>query len=297
MMKDVTDTPLPQLPPRMPESHKGDYGRLLLVGGSRGMAGAIGLAGMAALRSGAGLVTLVVPRSIQATVARFDPSLMTLAGGGADEAAVGGEVAVAIRALAEEVDVIAVGPGLGRATETARLVHSLYHYVGLPMVVDADGLNGLAEQPARLASPAGPRVLTPHPGEFARLTGERPVTDTAGRAEQAARLCHHDASSQTVVVLKGHQTVICDGRKYAVNSTGNPGMATGGTGDCLTGMIGALIGQGLSPWEAARLGVYLHGQAGDRAAAALGPVSMIASDLICYLPEVFNKDSRSKNGR
>jgi NAD(P)H-hydrate epimerase len=257
------------------------------------MAGAIGLAGLAALRSGAGLVTLVVPRSIQVTVASFEPSVMTLAVGGADEDALGGEAAVAIRALAEEVDVIAVGPGLGRATETVRLVHSLYHHVRLPMVVDADGLNGLAEQPARLVSPAGPRVLTPHPGEFARLTGERPVTDTVGRAEQAARLSRQDASSQTVVVLKGHQTVICDWQKYAVNSTGNPGMATGGTGDCLTGMIGALIGQGLSPWDAARLGVHLHGQAGDRAAAVLGQVSMIASDLIRYLPEVFRTYPRT----
>jgi NAD(P)H-hydrate epimerase len=271
------------------------------------MAGAIGLAGMAALRSGAGLVTLMVPQSIQATVASFEPSAMTLAAGtlaagtlaagtlAAETLPVGtghedvlrGEDARAIREAARQATVVALGPGLGRATETARLVHSLYHHIRQPLIVDADGLNALAEQTTLLKSPAGPRVLTPHPGEFMRLAGERVVTHTAGRAEQASRLCHQDKQGRTVVVLKGHQTVICDGRQYAVNSTGNPGMATGGAGDCLTGMIAALIGQGLSPWDAARLGAYLHGLAGDMAAEALGPVSMIASDLIRYLPEVF----------
>ncbi len=285
MMEDVTDSPLPCLPPRVPESHKGDYGRVLLVGGSRGMAGAMGLAGMAALRSGAGLVTLLVPRSIQATVAGFEPSAMTLAAG-SDPDRLGGNDAGAIRTAAEQATVIALGPGLGRAPETVRLVHTLNHHIDGPLVIDADGLNGLAEQSAQRQKPAGPRVLTPHPGEFFRLTGEPVVADKAGRAEQAARLCLQHGQG-TVVVLKGHQTVICEGQKYAVNATGNPGMATGGTGDCLTGMIAALIGQGLSPWDAARLGVHLHGLAGDLAAAALGQVSMIASDLIRYLPEVF----------
>ena len=238
-------------------------------------------------------MTLLVPRSIQATVASFEPSAMTLAVGAAHADILSIEAARAIRAAAQQATVVALGPGLGRATETARLVHLLYHQLRQPLVVDADGLNALAEQPAQLVAPAGPRVLTPHPGEFARLLGERPVTNAAERAEQAARLCRqdlqNDGQGRTVVVLKGHQTVICDGQKYAVNATGNPGMATGGTGDCLTGMIAALIGQGLSPWDAARLGVHLHGQAGDRAAAALGQVSMIASDLVRYLPEVFKR--------
>jgi len=291
-MQDVTDTPLPSLPPRAPESHKGDYGRLLLVGGSPGLAGAIGLAGMAALRSGAGLVTLLVPRSIQATVAGFEPSMMTL---GMGAQSVGGEGVLrkedagAIRAAAQQATVVGLGPGLGRAAETVRLVHALYHHLRGPLVVDADGLYGLAEQPTLLQSPAGPRVLTPHPGEFARFTGQPVVASTGGRVEQAALLSRRDGQGGTIVVLKGHRTVICDGRKYAVNATGNPGMATGGTGDCLTGMIAALIGQGLSPWDAARLGVHLHGLAGDRSAAALGPVSMIASDLIRYLPAVFKE--------
>lgn len=294
-MEDVTDKPLPQLPLRAVESHKGDYGHVLLVGGSQGMAGAIGLAGMAALRSGAGLVTLMVPRSIQATVAGYEPSMMTLAADEAGEDSLGCEVAKTVREAAQQADVVALGPGLGRAAKTVRLVHTLYHQVGQTMVVDADGLNGLAEQPAQLKSPAGPRVLTPHPGEFARLIGERVAPDVAGRVEQAARLCCQarlcspSSSNQTIVVLKGHQTVICDGQMFAINSTGNPGMATGGSGDCLTGILAALIGQGLSPWEAARLGVHLHGRAGDLAAEALGQVSMIASDLIRYLPEVFKE--------
>ena len=300
MMEDKTDQPLPQLPVRAAESHKGDYGRVFMVGGSRGMAGAIGLAGMAALRSGAGLVTLMVPQSIQATVASYEPSVMTLgvgacAAGEADEDSLGSENADAIRSAASQATVVALGPGLGRAARTVRLIHSLYHQVQQTLVVDADGLNGLAEQPALLKSPSGPRVLTPHPGEFARLMGEQVAKNTNGRVEQAARLCSQacrrprTSSDQTIVVLKGYQTVICDGLQYAINSTGNPGMATGGTGDCLTGILTALIGQGFSPWEATRLGVYLHGRAGDLAAEALGQVSMIASDLIQYLPQAFKE--------
>jgi ADP-dependent NAD(P)H-hydrate dehydratase len=300
MMEDKTDQPLPQLPVRAAESHKGDYGRVFMVGGSRGMAGAIGLAGMAALRSGAGLVTLMVPQSIQATVASYEPSVMTLGvracvAGEVDEDSLGSENADAIRSAASQATVVALGPGLGRAAKTVRLIHSLYHQVQQTLVVDADGLNGLAEQPALLKSPSGPRVLTPHPGEFARLMGEQVAKNTNGRVEQAARLCSQvcrrprTSSDQTIVVLKGYQTVICDGLQYAINSTGNPGMATGGTGDCLTGILAALIGQGLSPWEATRLGVYLHGRAGDLVAEALGQVSMIASDLIQYLPQAFKE--------
>jgi ADP-dependent NAD(P)H-hydrate dehydratase len=258
------------------------------------------------LRSGAGLVTLMVPQSIQATVASYEPSVMTLgvgagaaggdgAAGEAGEDSLGSENADAIRAAASQATVVALGPGLGRAARTVRLIHSLYHQVQQTLVVDADGLNGLAEQPALLKSPSGPRVLTPHPGEFARLMGEQVANNTTGRVEQAARMCSqvcrrsHTSSDQTIVVLKGHQTVICDGLQYAINATGNPGMATGGTGDCLTGILAALIGQGMSPWEAARLGVYLHGRAGDLAAEALGQVSMIASDLIHCLPQAFKE--------
>jgi ADP-dependent NAD(P)H-hydrate dehydratase len=182
---------------------------------------------------------------------------------------------------------VALGPGLGTAPDSAGLVHELYCRVAQPMVVDADGLNALAHDLDQFSSPVAPRILTPHPGEFQRLAGEKCATDRAERAAQAAKLCQRDSTGQTIVVLKGHQTIVTDGRQYAVNTTGNAGMATGGTGDCLTGVIVALLAQGLSPWEAARLGTHIHGLAGDLAAAELGQVSMIASDLVDYLPAAF----------
>jgi NAD(P)H-hydrate epimerase len=135
--------------------------------------------------------------------------------------------------------------------------------------------------------PAGPRILTPHPGEFARLTGMHPAPSLHERAEQVVRLCQRDESGQTIVVLKGHRTLVCNATQFAENQTGNPGMATGGAGDCLTGVIAALLAQRLGAWSAARLGVHVHGIAGDLAAEELGQVSLIASDLHTYLPQAF----------
>lgn len=286
-LTDVTAEPLPMLLPRSVDTHKGDYGRVLVVGGSRGMAGAAALAGKAALRSGAGLVTLAVPRSIQATVASFEPAYMTLSIGAADDDSLRGEDVDDVLQAADRMTAIALGPGLGMASYTVGLVHDLYCRIAQPMVVDADGLNSLAQDLDQIRSPVAPRILTPHPGEFQRLAGEKCAADPAERAAQAAKLCQRDDTGQTIVVLKGHHTIVTDGRQYSVNSTGNAGMATGGTGDCLTGMIAALLAQGLSSWEAARLGVCVHGLAGDLAASELGEVSMIASDLIDFLPLAF----------
>jgi NAD(P)H-hydrate epimerase len=175
--------------------------------------------------------------------------------------------------LAETATAVALGPGLGRSEELTQLVDQLYRQIACPMVVDADALNALSEQPAALDGAGGPRVLTPHPGEFKRLSN--------GRYGSAGELA---ARTGAVVVLKGHQTEVADGRRTFHNTTGNPGMATGGSGDVLTGLITALICQGLSAWEAARLGVHIHGLAGDLAAAELGEVGMIASDLVRFLP-------------
>jgi NAD(P)H-hydrate epimerase len=286
-LADVSAEPMPKLLPRAADSHKGDYGRVLVVGGSRGMSGAPALAGKAALRSGAGLVTLAVPRSIQATVASFEPSYMTLSFGSTDDDSLRGEDVDDLLQAADRMSAIALGPGLGTASDTVGLVHDLYGRIEQPMVVDADGLNALAQDLEQLRTSVAPRILTPHPGEFQRLAGEKCAADLAERAEQAAELSRRDDSARTIVVLKGHHSIVTDGRQYAVNSTGNPGMATGGTGDCLTGVIVALLAQGLSPWEAARLGVHVHGLAGDLAAAALGQVSLTASDLIDFLPRAF----------
>jgi ADP-dependent NAD(P)H-hydrate dehydratase len=283
-LEDLTETPLPLLPPRAAESHKGDFGRALLVGGSRGMSGAIALAGLAALRSGAGLVTLAVPACVQDIVASIEPSYMTTglpdANGQFAEA-----VAERISGMAPSATAIAIGPGLGRSDVLTEFVGTLYSVLSAPMVIDADALVALAKQSALLAKPGGPRIVTPHPGEFARLTGEAP--QISKRIPAAAELARKDTSGQTSVVLKGHETVITDGRRYAINRTGNPGMATGGAGDVLTGIITALLCQGLAPFDAARLGAHVHGLAGDLAAEALGQVSMIASDLIDYLSKAF----------
>jgi NAD(P)H-hydrate epimerase len=291
-LDDITHTPLPQLPPRHADSHKGDYGRALLVGGSRGMSGAIALAGRAALRSGAGLATLAVPNAIQHIVAALEPSYMThgLADNGAE---IDPAAASQIVDLASHATAVALGPGLGRSTAVTDLVRRLYREIAVPMVVDADALFALAERPESLAEAGCPRILTPHPGEFARLTGER--YDSRRRLEAAPQLARfvgeaalaagHSAS--TIIVLKGHRSVVTDGTRVSVNQTGNPGMATGGSGDVLTGIITALLCQGLTSFDAARLGVHVHGLAGDLAARELGQISLIASDLIDYLPQAF----------
>lgn len=288
---DATTTPLERLAPRRIDSHKGDFGSVLVLAGSRGMAGAAAITGMATLRSGAGLVTVATPASVQATVASYSPCYMTVPlvqdeDGVADLANI-----VDLAGARERFDVWAVGPGLGRSEGVAELVAQLYRTVPRPMVVDADGLNALAMASARnprvLDKPAGPRVLTPHPGEFQRLVGSAAASDAAERASQAVELCRRDSSGATVVLLKGHETVICDSQRFAVNGTGNPGMATGGTGDCLTGVTAALLAQGMPAWDAARLAAHVHGLAGDLAAAKLGQISLIATDLLDYLPQAF----------
>lgn len=281
----MNDPSLPLLPPRAPLAHKGNFGLALLVGGSRGMAGAVSLAGMAALRGGAGLVRLAVPDACLDTVAAFEPSYMTLPLP-SDRA---GRISVAacekILEAAATATVVACGPGLGRSPGLQVMMCELYTSLPLPMVFDADALNALAARRDVLDRPGGPRILTPHPGEFARLLGRVhvPAEERQMLAADLAWRCN------VVVVLKGHRTLITDGRHHATNSTGNPGMATGGTGDVLTGLITALACQHLSPFDAARLGVYLHGLAGDHAAAELSQEAMIASDLIRFLPYAFRE--------
>jgi ADP-dependent NAD(P)H-hydrate dehydratase len=282
---DQTTTPLPRLPVRDPNSHKGDYGRALLIGGSRGMSGAIALAGRATLRSGAGLVTLAVPRCVQDIVAAMEPSYMTHALPD-DEGHIIASSADDLLALTDGATAVALGPGLGRSPSMVSFAERLVREVTQPMVVDADALVALAERPAALAAARGPRILTPHPGEFARLTGK--PYDEKDRTNAAAAL----ASDNVIVVLKGYHTVVTDGTRFSLNQTGNPGMATGGSGDVLTGVITGLLCQGLSPFDAARLGTHIHGLAGDLAAADLGQVSLIASDLIGYLPKAFQTFDR-----
>jgi ADP-dependent NAD(P)H-hydrate dehydratase len=276
---------LPHLPPRRPDSHKGDYGRALLIGGSRGMAGAISLAGMACLRSGAGLVRIAAPDNAVNTIAEFEPSYMVTPLP-CDERSgdlIAADVQSELKKLLNWATCFAIGPGLGQSADKTALVHWLYKTAKQPVVVDADGLNALAEKTDELAGKAGPRILTPHPGEFARLSD----TGADSRDMQIAAARKLAFEKQVIVLLKGNRTFITNGSDEAINQTGNPGMATGGCGDVLTGIITALVCQGLTPFDAAVLGAHVHGLAGDLAAEDLGQVSLIARDLLQFLPQAF----------
>ncbi len=278
---------LPALPPRPADSHKGDYGRALIIGGSLGMAGSISLAGMAALRTGAGLVTLAVPNRCLDVVAGFEPSYMTIPLPSDAEGRVAAGSAELLLDRAAISTCVGLGPGLGRSASLDQCVARLYRKITVPLVVDADGLNALAVQPDRLRVPGGVRVLTPHPVEFRRLTGGA----VASRSVECQRAHALAAECGVIVLLKGHETYITDGTTEYVNTTGNPGMATGGAGDVLTGMIVALLGQGMIPFDATCLAAHLHGRAGDLAAASRGEASMIARDIIDFLPAAMQEVS------
>ncbi len=281
----MSDSPLPRLPKRKPESHKGHYGRGLLVGGSQGMTGAIALAGIAALRSGAGLVNLAVPDVCLATVAATEPSYTTTPLASDDAGRISESAGRILLDLASKSTAVACGPGLGRSSGLSALMAKVYTHLKEPTVIDADGLNALAESPEVLEKPGGPRILTPHVGEFSRLVGRSHVNLEQCNS-MAVELAAHWG---VVIVMKSHRTLITDGKQSFTNTRGNPGMATGGSGDVLTGVITALLCQGLAPLDAARLGVHVHGLAGDLAAEDVGQVSLMASDLLEYLPAAFQE--------
>ena len=277
--------PLPVLPPRAADSHKGDFGRAILIGGSRGMAGAISLAGMGALRGGAGLVRLAVPNACADVVASFEPSYTTIPLPCDDQGRLQFRPAMFQDAI-QPATCIAFGPGVGRSPDLNETANWLYTQIPQPMVIDADGLNALSDRLEPLASPGGPRILTPHPGEFARLAKLTQPLDWDSQARLASEMA---ARFGVVIVLKGSRSLITNGTRNVRNLTGNPGMATGGSGDVLTGLITALVCQGLSPFDAAYLGCHVHGLAGDLAAEKFGQVSLIARDLIDFLPGAFRQ--------
>ncbi|MDR3639455.1 MAG: NAD(P)H-hydrate dehydratase [Isosphaeraceae bacterium] len=276
---------LPTLPKRPQDSHKGMYGSILVLAGGRGMAGAAGLSGASALRSGAGLVRVASAAEVQPTVASYEPSYMTyplindhdgLVRFGANRAT--------LEKLLERTDVLAVGPGLGQSDEIVELVRWVVEEVKVPTVLDADALNALAADTQILSRAKRPIVLTPHPGECARLLGTTTAEVQANRERSATDLAW---AENVVVVLKGARTLVTDGTRLYVNATGNPGMATGGAGDVLTGVIAGLIGQKLPAFEAAQLGVYVHGLAGDIARDHDGEIGMIAGDIVDALADAF----------
>src|SRR5918995_1548331 len=264
------------VPARAADSHKGDFGRVLVIAGSLGKTGAAHLVALGALRSGAGLVTIATPRSCVSTLAAMMPEYMTEA---LEETAAGTiEFGAADRVLDMKADIICIGPGLGQDPSTAAFVQAVVERSGVPLVVDADALNAFSGDPERLAGRDGVDVIiTPHPGEMARLLNVSVEAVQHDRLEHAREFA---AARRVHVVLKGHRTIIAgpEGRSF-VNLTGNAGMATGGTGDLLTGMIGAWFAQILDPERACKLAVYLHGTAGDLAEADEGEAALIASDL------------------
>jgi NAD(P)H-hydrate epimerase len=277
---------IPVLPKRPIDSHKGLYGSILVLAGGRGMAGAAALAGAGALRSGAGLVRVACPSEVQPTVASFEPSYMTYPlPCDSDGLVAFPESRPALERLLEHADVLATGPGLGRSTALDELVRWLVQEVAQPAVLDADALNALAGRAEVLRGRTAPRILTPHPGEFARLTGRSTAEIQADREGHALSFA---LEYGVILVLKGARTIVTDGQRLYVNETGNPGMATGGAGDVLTGVIAALLGQKLPPFDAAQLGVYAHGFAGDIARDQNGEAGLIAGDIVDALADAFD---------
>ncbi|RDV83254.1 NAD(P)H-hydrate dehydratase [Ammonifex thiophilus] len=270
------------LPSRPPTAHKGNFGHVLVVGGSRGMIGAACLTAAAAMRAGAGLVTLAVPRSWQEIAAAKLTEVMTLGLPETPEGQLSCAAWESLKPLLPRFTVCALGPGLGRHPETVELVKRMVAEIDLPLVLDADGINAFAGEAHLLKRRSSPLILTPHPGEMARLLGVKAAELADKRVEVAERAARE---WEAVVVLKGARTVVAAPDGYTgINSTGNPGMATGGTGDVLTGVIAALWAQGLDPFRAAAAGVYLHGLAGDLAAEEKGEAGLVAGDLLEKLP-------------
>ena len=269
---------LSMLPDRKPDTHKGNYGRVLLLCGSKGYTGAAALAAMGALRSGAGLVYLGVPESIYAieAVKLTEPVVFALpdANGMLSEAAI-----IPVMDMLNRMDAVLIGPGLGRADAVRSVVKALLEHASCPVVVDADGINLLAGHKDILRGRTAPTILTPHMGEFAGIGGNLKADRKSAAAEMARDL-------GAVIVLKGHGTVVTDGNACYLNPTGNPGMAVGGSGDVLAGMIVSLLGQGLTAMDAAACSVWLHGAAGDACAGSIGMYGMLPTDMLAQIPRL-----------
>ncbi|MEM7584438.1 MAG: NAD(P)H-hydrate dehydratase [Acidobacteriota bacterium] len=268
-------------------SHKGDYGHVLLIGGSPGKAGAMVLAARAAVRGGAGLVTAAVPAPILPTVDGGSVESMTLALPAAHDGELAVEAAAALLTAAEGKRSVAIGPGMGVAAATQRCVRQLCAELTAPLVLDADGLNAFASRLGELAQREGETVLTPHPGEMGRLLG---ITTAEVQDDRIAAVRRAAETAGAIVVLKGSCTLIAEpGGDIYVNVTGNPGMATGGSGDVLTGLLAALLAQGYEPLTATQLAVFLHGLAGDLVVESAAPEALVAGDLIAALSEAFER--------
>ncbi len=265
------------LPDRDSWAHKGDFGKILLLCGSRGYTGAAALAAMGALRSGAGLVYLAVPEDIYAieAVKLMEPVVFPLP---CADGKLSADAVSEIMKLLPKMDAVLIGPGLGQSEGTLAVLEAVLS-ASLPVVVDADGINLLSRHKHLMRGRTAPTILTPHDGEFLRLAGSLGEDRLAAAGTLAMEL-------GCIVVLKGHETLITDNQICYRNHTGNPGMAVGGSGDVLAGIIVSLLGQGLEPLEAAAVAVWLHGAAGDACAEAMGQYGMLPSDMLEALPRL-----------
>jgi len=279
----VTQT-LPALPTRSPDAHKGSVGRILVIAGSRGMTGAGALASRGALRSGAGYVTWALPSSLASIAETLCVEAVVLPLPATDVGSVGIEARELLAEASHESDAVVLGPGIAISGETAELIRLLVGELHAPLVLDGGGLTAVGQDSRSLTSRRYATVLTPHPGEMARLSGTRVDAVQADRENMARSMAQRTGS---IVLLKGMGTVVTDGERTYVNQTGNPGMATAGAGDVLAGCLAALLGQGMDAFEAAALAAHLHGLAGDQAAEAKGMYGVMAGDILEALPEAF----------
>jgi NAD(P)H-hydrate epimerase len=278
---------VPKLKPRPVAGHKGTFGRVYIVAGSIGMTGAAALVGRAALRAGAGLVRVATAKSALPIVATIEPSYTTMPLAEDSAGRVSTKAINAILDAAQEHDVVAIGPGMGQSPGLRSIVEAIMQQEGLRLIIDGDGLNNLSMLGDWPRKRKANLTLTPHPGEMKRLwSGLFREDMPQDRQETATRMA---ARTGAVVALKGAGTVVTDAKRVYVNTTGNPGMATAGSGDVLTGITAALMGQGLDNFDSTVLGVYVHGLAGDVAADRLGQISLMATDIIDALPEAFRK--------
>lgn len=266
------------LPERQDNSHKGNYGKILLLCGSRGYTGAAALAAMGALRTGAGLVYLAVPESIYAieAVKLTEPVISPLPD---DNGTYAATAVSSVLSMLTGKDAVLIGPGIGQSEGSKAVVQAVLKNFAGPVVLDADGINVLSAHKDILRERTNPTILTPHDGEFQRL-GETLSIDRIGSAVKAAK------NLGVIMLLKGHETIVTNGTITYKNTTGNPGMATGGSGDVLAGIITSLLGQGLPPLEAAACGAWLHGAAGDICAEEIGQYGMLPSDILSVLPRL-----------
>jgi len=289
-MQKITE--MPKLSARRADAHKGDFGKVCIIAGSTGFSGAAAIAAKSALRSGCGLVRLAIPRSILPIVAAIEPCYTTIPLAEDSSGKISAKAVDTLLKAAQENDIIAFGPGVGTANGVKAVLENLLRLDGVRLVIDADGLNNLAALRDWPNICKANVILTPHPGEMKRLWSGLLRTSIPDDRETIA--VEFARAAKAVIVLKGHGTIVADTEKIYINTTGNPGMATAGAGDVLTGVIAALCGQGLGNFGASVLAVYIHGLAGDLAAENKGQTSLIATDILDCLPQAFKVVSGDK---